>query len=170
MATLKSQRDVIIRPYEKADIPAIIDSVAAEVPKLPNYKDITVSKERVEYLLTHNHGNVSSFQCWILIDKETNKLVGGSAGYCVPGMLTWDLVANDVFLFVYPDWRTLRHCLMLMVAYKDWALARGAKLIIATHTGGHRPEAFAEVMRRQGYIEAGRQWMLRMDDAYLNRV
>lgn len=163
-------KECIIRPYEKADIPAIVQKVVEEVPKLPNYKDIKVSSVRVEYLLSHNHGNASSFQCWVLLDKGTGELVGGGAGVCVPGMLSLDLVANDVFMFVAPEWRTLRHCLMILVAYKEWAKARGAKLIMATHTAGHRPEAFAEVMRRQGYVEAGRQWMLRLDDEYLNRL
>lgn len=160
-------RECFIRPYEKSDIPAIIKSVAEEVPKLPTYKNIKVADDRLNYLLTHNHGNASAFQCWLLIDKETKEIAGGSAGYCVPSMLSWDLIATDTFLFVYPEWRTLRHCLMLMTAYKEWAKARGAKTIIATHTSGLRPEAFSEVMRRQGYDEIGRQWMLRLD---ANRV
>ncbi len=163
-------KECIIRPYGLEDIPAIVDSVMVEVPNLPNYKNITMSRERITYVLTHNLGNASNFQCWILIDKETGQLAGGSAGYCVPSILSLDLQAQDVFLFVYPAYRTLRHCLMLLVAYKEWAKARGAKLITATHTGGHRAEAFSEVMRRQGYFEAGRIWHLRLDDEYLNRV
>lgn len=166
----KTSKECIIRPYEKADIPAIIASVREEVPKLPNYENINIADNRLEYLLTHNHGNASSFQCWILVDKETGRLAGGAAGYCVPSMLSWDLVSQDLFMFVYPDWRTLRHCTMLLVAYKEWAKARGAKSIMATHTSGYRREAFSEIMRRQGYVEAGTLWMLRLDEAYLNRV
>lgn len=163
-------KEVIIRPYELLDIPAIVDSVVTEVPKLANYKDIVPARDRIEYVLKHNHGNASSFQCWLLIDKENGTLAGGAAGYCVPGLLTWDLQASDTFLFVYPEYRTLRHCLLLLVAYKEWAKARGAKSITATHTAGYRTDAFSEVMRRQGYVEVGRMWQLRLDDAYLNRV
>jgi hypothetical protein len=156
-------KECFIRPYELSDIPFIVDTVACHVPTLPTYKNIAVSKPRIEYLLKHNYGNASYFQCWVLIDKETKQLVGGSAGYCTPGMLTTDLVANDVFLFVLPEWRTLRHCTMCMIAYREWAKARGAKLINATQTSGYRMEQFDMVMRRQGYVETGKHWMLRMD-------
>lgn len=157
----KGKNNCIMRPYILSDIPFICAGVKEFLPQLPNYKDITVSEDRIAYLLRHNYGNSSSFQAWMLIDPDTNQLVGGGAGYCVPGMFTWDLIANDVFLFVLPEWRSLRNVLMLMTAYKKWAQARGCKLIMATQTGGYRVDAMNEVMRRQGYIEAGSQWMLR---------
>jgi hypothetical protein len=155
-------RDCYIRPYEVSDIPFMVDSVCKYVPELPAYKNITVSSVRVEYILKHNHGNASHFQSWVLIDKKTNQLVGGSAGFCVPGMLTLDLVSNDVFLFILPEWRTLRHCCSLIVAYTQWAKARGCKLIMANQTSGYRIEALSAVMRRMGFEEVGKQFMLRM--------
>jgi hypothetical protein len=164
------KREVIIRPYILEDIDFLCDSVEQELPKLPNYKDITVSKKRLEYVLRNNFGNAAYFQCWVLVDTETHQLVGGGAGYCVPGMVTFDLIANDVFLFVFPEWRSLRNVGMLMVAYKDWAKARGAKMIMASVTGGYRTEAFDALMTRQGYQSCGKLWMLRLDDAYLNRT
>ncbi len=163
-------KEVMIRPYELNDIGFICSSVARELPKLPNYKDITVCPERLGYVLKHNYGNASSFQCWVLVDPVNNQLVGGGAGFCVPGMITWDLVANDVFLFVLDEWRSLRNTMMLMAAYKTWAQARGARMIMATQTGGYRAEAMDKFMVRQGYVEAGKQWMLRLDDEYLNRT
>lgn len=167
---LRGKNDTYMRPYVLEDIPFIVAGVKQFVPELPHYKDITVSPDRVEYVLKNNISNTSSFAAWVLVDRETNQLIGGVAGYCVPGMLTWDLVANDVFLFVLPEWRSLRNLLMLMTAYKDWAKARGAKLIMASYIGGHRVESMAKVMVRQGYVEAGTLWMMRLDEAYLNRA
>lgn len=166
----QGKNNVGMRPYDLSDIPFIIAGVQEFVPQLPNYKDITIAPDRVDYLLRHNHTNSANFQAWVLVDKETGQLVGGVGGYCVPGMLTWDLVANDAFLFVLPNWRSLKNLLMLMHAYKTWAMARGAKLITASYMGGWRPEAMAKVMERQGYIKAGDLWMLRLDEAYLNRA
>lgn len=166
----KGRNSCIMRPYILEDIPFICAGIEKYLPELPNYKNITVSKDRIAYLLKHNFGNVSSFQAWVLVDPKTNQLVGGGAGYCVPGMFTWDLVANDVFLFILPEWRSLRNVLMVMTAYKEWAKARGAKLIMASQIGGYRTEDFAKIMERQGYIAGGYQWMLRLDEAYLNRV
>lgn len=162
-----AKADVVVRPYHLGDLDAMVKGIVEEVPKLPNYQNIEVDPARVAYLLRHNHGNSGYFQAWVLEDTVEKKIVGGGAGYCVQGFLSFDLVANDAFLYVYPEYRTLRHCLWLMTAYKNWALARGAKLIMASQTGGYRVEAMNEIMRRQGYVECGYQWMLRMDT--LNR-
>lgn len=159
-----------LRPYHPDDIPFLVNGVCRFVPELPHYKDITVSPGRVEYLLKNNFSNDSNMKAWVLVDPETNQLIGGVGGYCVPGMLSWDLVAQDVFLFVLPEWRSWRNLLMLMTAYKDWAKARGAKLIMASYMGGYRSETMAKIMIRQGYIEAGTLWMMRLDEAYLNRA
>src|SRR6478735_3523630 len=124
----KGKDAAVLRPYDPKDIPFLVDGVCTYVPQLPHYKDITVAPERIKYLLEHNFGGGTNFAAWVLIDPDTNQLVGGVAGYCVPGMLTWDLVAQDVFLFVLPEWRSLRNLLKLMTVYKEWAKARGAKL------------------------------------------
>ena len=166
----KGKNNCVMRPYELDDIPFMINGICRYVPELPHYKDITIAPSRIEYLLKNNFTNDSMMKAWVLIDPETNQLVGGVGGYCVPGMLTWDLVAQDIFLFVLPEWRSWRNLLMLMTAYKNWAMARGAKLIMASYTGGYRNETMAKIMVRQGYIEAGTLWMMRLDEAYLNRA
>lgn len=158
-----ANKETNIRPYALSDLPFIVSTSVREVPKLPNYKGIEADPDRIEYLLKHNLGNASTFQCWVLVDPETQQLVGGVAGYCVPGMLFWDLVATDVFLFVLPEWRTLRNVVKLMTAYKMWAKSRGCKIINASYTGGYRTEEMAQLMKRQGYVEVGALWMLRLD-------
>lgn len=165
-----SKNDCHMRPYTLDDIPFLIAGAQKYVPQLPNYTNIIVSEKRLDYVLRNNLGNASYFQCWVLVDNNTGELVGAVAGYCVMAIISFDLVANDIFLFVKEEWRSLRNCVMLMVAYKDWAKARGAKLIMSTHTGGYEPELMDKLMIRQGYMRAGSQWMLRLDDAYLNRV
>lgn len=167
---VKSKTETAMRPYHPSDTDFLVAGICKYVPELPHYKDVTIAPERIKYLLQHNFGGGSNFAAWVLVDPETNQLVGGVAGYCVPGMLTWDLVAQDVFLFVLPEYRSLRNLLKLMTVYKDWAKARGAKLIMASYMGGHRSESMAKVMVRQGYMEAGTLWMMRLDDGYLNRV
>jgi hypothetical protein len=156
-----------LRPYKLTDIEAICDAVEKYLPELPHYKDITVAKDRLSYLLRHNFGNSGYFQCWVLeLDGE---LVGGVAGYCTQGMVTWDLIANDVFLYLVESQRTLRNVGLLMDVYKKWALARGAVLITATTTGGYKPEKFDILMRRAGYTYVGNLYHLRTDEAFLSK-
>lgn len=158
-------KQVEMRPYRLEDIPQITAAVKKYLPDLPHYKNITVAEDRLAYLLTHNFGRDAYFACWVLVDG--NKVVGGMAAYCTNGMVTWDLIANDVFLFVFPEYRTLKRANELVRAYKDWAMARGAVLITASVQSGYEPEQFDIFVKRLGFIQSGTLYHLRMDSEYI---
>lgn len=159
--------NVIMRPYELKDIEQIVALVQEHVPKLPNYKNITIAPDRLSYLLRHNHGNASYFQAWVLVTDD-NKIVGGVAGYCTQGMLTWQYIASDSFLFIIEEYRSLKRAVALVNAYKKWALARGATLVTASVRGGYRPEEFDRFMKRLGFSPVGTIYHLRNDEGHLS--
>jgi hypothetical protein len=76
-------------------------------------------------------------------------------------LVSTDLIADDIFLFVEPEFRTLHNANKLIQVYKEWALARGAKLIRASYSGGSFPpgtkeyEAFNMLLTRQGFKPVG---------------
>lgn len=158
--------EVKMRPYRIEDIPQITKAVKKHLPELPHYKNITVAEDRLAYLLRHNIDRDSYFRCWVL-ENELGEIVGGSAGYLVPGMVTWDLIANDVFLFVFPEYRTLARANMLVKAYKDWALARGAVLITVSVQSGYEPTKYDIFIRRLGFVQSGALYHLRMDENFV---
>lgn len=155
-----------MRPYQISDIDAICLAVEKYLPELPHYKNITVSKERLAYLLRHNFGNASYFQCWVLVNKN-DEVVGGVAGYCTNGMVTWDLIANDVFLYVFPEYRTFQRGKQLVEAYKKWAQSRGAVLILASVQSGYEPDLFDKFMKMLDFRPVGTLYHLRLDEAYI---
>lgn len=160
MNDIAPNKELTLRTYQLKDLPRMLDIIMEYVPQLPNYATIKCDRSRVEYVLRHNIDNAAAFCCWVVCDTH-DEVQGGAAGWCVMSLLSKDLVADDVFMFVLPEYRTLRNANMLLVAYKEWAQARGAKLIRASHTGGSfRPgtkeyDLFNALLTRQGFKPVG---------------
>jgi len=153
-------KSLVIRTYQAKDLPRMLDIIMEYVPQLPNYARMKMDRERIEYVLRHNIDNAAAFCCWVLCDTH-DVVQGGGAAWCVMSLLSKDMIADDVFMFVLPEYRTLRNANQLLVAYIEWAHARGAKLIRASHTGGSFPpgskeyELFDALLRRQGFKSVG---------------
>lgn len=160
--------DLTLRAYKQGDVPHMIDIIMEYVPQLPNYKKFTMNRDRIEYVLRHNIDNANAFGCWVLCDIH-DVVQGGVAGYCVMSLLSLDFVADDVFFFIMPQFRNLRHANMLIQVYKDWAISHNAKLIRASHTGGSYREGskeqamFDELLNRQGFRPVGKIFHLDME-------
>jgi GNAT superfamily N-acetyltransferase len=153
-------KDLILREYQTRDIPRVIDLIVNAIPQLPNYKMIKPDKGRIEYVLVHNIDNASSFAGWVLCDShDIPQGMGG--GWCVRNLMSLDYVADDIFMWVEPEYRNLNNVRLLITTYVEWAKARGAKLIRASHTGGSFPKGSKEaklydaMLRRFGFTEVG---------------
>jgi GNAT superfamily N-acetyltransferase len=149
-----------LRLYEPGDIPRALDLLCAALPQLPNYSMIVPDRGRIEYVLTHNIDNAESFAGWVLCDSH-NVVQGFSGGWCVRSLMSYDLIADDIFCWIEPEYRSYDNARKLIQAYVEWAVAKGAKLIRASHTGGSFPkgsreaELFDALLRRQGFKEVG---------------
>jgi GNAT superfamily N-acetyltransferase len=149
-----------LRSYEPKDIPRITALVMLAIPQLPNYAMIVPDKDRIEYVLKHNIDNGQAFGAWVVCD--TQDIVQGFIGaWCVHSLLSFDLVADDIFLWIQPEHRTYANARKLVNAYTEWAREKGAKLIRATHTGGSWPkgsreyELFNTLLTRFRFVEVG---------------
>jgi hypothetical protein len=156
----KVSRDLILRRYEYEDIPRAIDLMMEAFPTLPNYKLITPDRERIKYVLTSGIDNAASFAGWVLCDTH-NMVQGFSGGWCVRSLMSYDFVADDIFCWVEPEYRSLKNVNLLIKAYVQWAEGKGAKLIRASHTGGsfvrgsREWEMFNAILNRLGFTEVG---------------
>jgi len=151
---------VYVRTYQPRDIPRMIDLIDNAVRQLPNYSMITPSRERIKYVLVHNIDNATAFCGWVLCDSH-DEPQGGAAGWCVQSIFSEDLVADDVIMWIEPKYRSYFAASILVNTYLDWARARGAKLIRASHTGGSWPRGSREfrlfdmLLKRLKFREVG---------------
>jgi len=159
--TVIDKRHTHIRRYTASDIPVIVKAVCDELPKLPHYEGITPKPDRVEFLLRNALNDESAFHVTVLCESHTNKVVGGCAAYCVTCLFSDDKVTNDLFLFIWPEWRNLLNAMKLIDSYKDWAKRRGAKIIGTTHTAGYRSDAMDMLILRSGFECIGKLYHLK---------
>jgi GNAT superfamily N-acetyltransferase len=156
----KTDKELTLRLYQARDIPCLIDMIMNAVPQLPNYAILTPDRVRIKYLLDHNIQNAYSFCGWVVCDSHDVPR-GCGAAWCVMSLVSQDIIADDAFLWIEPEYRTYRSAAMLFNAYLEWAKARKAKLIRASHTGGSFPKdtkegkLFDALLRRMGFKEVG---------------
>jgi hypothetical protein len=153
-------KELTLRLYEPSDIPRALDLIMLALPQLPNYAMIVPDRERIRYVLTFNVDNAESFAGWVLCDTH-NVVQGFGGAWCVRSLMSMDFVADDIFMWVEPEYRNLPNVRKLIHAYRDWAIEKGAKLIRASHSGGSFPKGSKEaelydvLLRRLGFKEVG---------------
>jgi GNAT superfamily N-acetyltransferase len=146
--TIMTSNDTNIRRYTSADIPALVDIAMQEIPKLPHYETIKVDATRVKFLLENSAKDESAYTVYVMTNGQ-GKIVGAIAAYCVTQLISWDKSTGDIFLFIDPEWRSLKRAVDLIAAYVNWARRRGATLIQATHTSGYRGKEMDALLRRK---------------------
>jgi GNAT superfamily N-acetyltransferase len=142
-----------VRRYKLKDIDAIWELVRTSLPLLPNYVGTVPDEKRVRFLLENNQNN-GTFLCLVLCDAQ-DKPVGGIGGYCTASMWSFDQVATDTYLYIKPEYRTLRNAMLLIRGYVQWAKARGAKLITGSHTAGFRAEEMSVLLKKMHFKPVG---------------
>lgn len=147
------------RAYQPEDIEQIVDIVVRELPGLPNYRDVVPARDRIHYLMANNLTN-AQFMCTVLVTSD-EQVVGGIAGYCTPAMFSWETVAQDVFLWIDPQHRSLLNAEALIKAYTNWAKARNAKIITGSFTSGYEPALMDKMLRRIGFEYVGNLYHLK---------
>ena len=136
-----------IRPFTIHDIATLVDMTEREVPKIRAHRGVAIDRERVRQVLLDALDAPDRFCVFVLVNEEGN-VIGGIAGYITVHLLNWDKVAGDIFMFVDPEWRTLRNAVRLVTAYKDWAVSNGAKAVDAFLTNEDNVGPFSEMLRR----------------------
>jgi hypothetical protein len=155
-----SDKDLELRTYQEKDIPHVINMIMRAIPQLPNYAMIVPDRERVKYVLEHNIDNGAAFAGWVLCDSN-DRPQGIGGAWCVCSLMSFDLVADDIFMWIEPEYRTYRNVGKLVKVYVDWAKSKGAKLIRASHSGGSFPrgtreaELYNALLMKLGFQEVG---------------
>ena len=153
-------KDLTLRTYEKKDITHVIELICLAIPQLPNYKMITPDAGRIRYVLEHHIDNAAAFAGWVLCDSH-DMVHGFGGGWCVGNLMSYDLVADDIFMWIEPEYRNHRNVSKLIHTFVAWAKGKGAKLIRASHSAGSFPKNSKEallyhaMLERLGFEEVG---------------
>lgn len=155
--------ETTMRPYRKSDIEALCIIAREEIPKLPNYKNIVVIDKKVRFLFENNIDN-AKFLCLVLCDSHQGNIVGGVVGYCGESLFSFDPICQDQFLWIDPEYRTLKNARKLINGFLEWAKARKPQLILASHTGGLKSEKMDAMLQRQGFVPVGTLYQYRRNE------
>ena len=101
-------------------------------------------------------------QCWqtyyalkigriFVIRDVTGKVIAGLGCVCVPDLYTGNLVATELFWFVFPDHRGIG--LELLDIYEKWARDEGCSEIRMIHLPRLMPDRLKRLYQRRGYRE-----------------
>jgi len=123
-----------ITPIRCEGHPYMVRIACENINKLPNYAACKVDRAVFSFLLITTLPTMAQFVALCLL-TSTMRLWSNSR-VLRNVVLFMDMVAGDIFLYIVPEHRSLLNATLLLKAYTDWATARGAKLIQATHTGG----------------------------------
>jgi GNAT superfamily N-acetyltransferase len=143
-----------IRAYETKDIPYMVEQACIHIPTLPSYAHIKPIPERLHQWLANNVNNNGYWMTHLLV-TDKDEIVGCISAYCSMCVFSFDMITNDSFMFILPEWRTLPNAIKLMRTYRDWAIARKATVVSATTTGGYRAEPMGRMIEREGFVQVG---------------
>jgi GNAT superfamily N-acetyltransferase len=153
-------KELLLRTYQHYDIPRAVELIMLALPQLPNYAMIKPDRERIEYVLKSGIDNGEAFAGWVLCDTH-NAVQGFGGAWCVRSLMSLDYVADDIFMWVEPEYRCYANVKKLVDAFAEWAIHKGAKLIRASHSGGSFPrdtkegQLYDALLKRLGFKEVG---------------
>lgn len=108
---------------------------------------LTYNVKKVEAFIRHLIDNNQ----FVMVAEKDGEIIGGFIGAVMPHYASDDLVAYDFALFLHPDHRGGMAGVKLVKAYRDWALAHGARMIsMGVNTGIHA-EQTGKMFERIGF-------------------
>jgi GNAT superfamily N-acetyltransferase len=136
------------------DIPAIIE-LGRTMHIESTFAPMDYDPERMKATLTEL---IAQSQYVVVATDDVGQVIGGLVGMCTQSWFGSDMVANDLALFVHPDWRKSLAAEQLVLMFVHWAKLAGAKQIRPGVTSGDmRAEKLYE---RMGFSRCGASFVM----------
>lgn len=125
-----------------------------------SYADIPYNEEKVVTLMRHLALGGDNA---VFVVRRNGEIVGGIAGSVAPQWFSDELLGFEYSFFVEPGARNSGAAVKLLLAFKNWCAARGAKKVRIGITTGIQEELTGKFYRRMGFNDAGTlfQWETR---------
>ncbi len=126
-----------------------------------SYGFLPFDEEKVEGLA--GFAMDSEDYCILVAVDDANKVYGFFLGVIVPYYFCNEGYAVDLALFVSPDKRGVCAAQKLIAAFKQWAIAEGAREITLATSTGVEPERTAKLYERLGFPQIGTVHKIRVE-------
>lgn len=122
-----------------------------------SYADIPYNEAKVVTLMQHLTQGGDNV---VFVVRRDGEIVGGIAGSVAPQWFSDELLGYEFSFFVEPSARNSGAAVKLLLAFKSWCKARGAKKVRIGITTGIHEELTGKFYRRMGFQDAGTLFQL----------
>lgn len=137
---------VNIRSITQEDMPLLLYMGRLMHEESPRFSVHPFIEERAAQTIQYIINNDSGF-----IAQDNERVVGMIGGALVPHYFSNVVFANDLAVYVTPEYRGGRAALLLVKAFEDWAMRNGAIEIVLGLSTGINPERTGKFYERLGY-------------------
>lgn len=136
----------MIRPAKHEDIPRLVE-LGALLHKTSSFSRMSYNPEKVGDLL----GQLIDGLGVVFAAEIDGQVIGGFAGALTEPWFGDDLIAYDYSFFIEPGKRQGFIAIKLILAFQEWAKAKGAKEIQVGITTGINVAGTTRLYRRLGF-------------------
>lgn len=140
----------MIRAAKHDDIPRLVE-LGQLLHDTSSYASVGMNPEKVGKLL----GQLIDGLGVVFVAEVSGEIVGGFAGAITEQWFSDDLIAFDYSLFIEPSKRQGLTALKLVLAFQEWAKAKGAKEIRMGITTGMNVDGTSRLYRHLGFEYVG---------------
>jgi len=145
---------MIIRPFEKKDIPQLIDLGRECLAESRfNYLYYDVKRIRDQWL----QGVNSPYETAFVVEKD-REIVGMSAVRLIQYDYNYDFYAHDYFTYIQPEHRKGLLVIKLFKALQQWAISKRAVEIRFNYGFGYENERIAKLMKLLRYEKMNEEY------------
>lgn len=123
-----------------------------------SYAGIPYNRAKVEALMQHL--TIPGGDSVVFVVRRNGEIVGGIAGSVSAQWFSDELLGYEYSFFVEPGSRNSGAAVKLLLAFKSWCTARGAKKVRIGITTGIHEELTGKFYRRMGFQDAGTLFQL----------
>ena len=140
----------MIRPFEEKDFTPLL--VLADEMRIESkaFQDFTIDHDKLIMIGEHtiNHPDV---YYGAVATNEKGVIVGFILGFCTEHYFTTDKIANDLAVYVLPEFRGGSSVMRLIKGFTDWARSQGAKSVSLGISTGIDVERTAQLYEALGF-------------------
>lgn len=141
----------MIRAAVESDVDAMVAIGELMHAESPRYSRLAFNRAKVAHTL---RSLIASPDGLALVAELDGKLVGVALGFIEAEWFSDDRVAQELTLFVLPEYRGRTTAMRLLAAMDSWAEAAGMPYLQAGTTTGVKPELCAKLYEHLGFVRA----------------